>query len=299
MQRLKTGLPAIVAMAMAASALAQGEAAMQNDEMKISALEALITAPPDRALPIVSRVLRGDHSDEVKESALFVLSQVDTGEARALLLDTARNSTGELQVTAIQMIGIAGDDETLAALRPIYGSGDRDVRDAVFDAYMIASDHDALLELALAADNPEDLEAAVEALAAIGAIEELREVRNRSGASEMLIQAYAVAGDFETLREMALDGSNPDDQVEAIGALGIIGSPEATATLLQMYRDSDDWDVKEAAIEGMMIADYDDGIIELYRASSDADEKEELFEYLRAMGSEHTWEVVEETLQDD
>ena len=197
------------------------------------------------------------------------------------------------------MIGIAGDDETLAALRPIYAAGDARVREAVFDAYMIASDHDALLELALAADNPDDLEAAVEALAAIGAIEELREVRNRSGASEMLVQAYAVAGDFDTLREMALDNSDPDSQVEAIGALGIIGSPEATATLMQMYRDSDDRDVREAAIEGMMIADYDDGIIELYRASGDSDEKEELFEYLRAMGSEHTWEVVEETLQDD
>ena len=62
-----------------------------TDELRITALEALLMAPPERAMPIVQRVLAGDGSDEVKERALFVLSQMNTPEAQTLLIDTARN----------------------------------------------------------------------------------------------------------------------------------------------------------------------------------------------------------------
>ena len=56
-----------------------------TEALKLTALEALVTAPPERAMPIVERVLAGDGSDELKARALFVLSQMDTPEARARL----------------------------------------------------------------------------------------------------------------------------------------------------------------------------------------------------------------------
>ena len=37
-----------------------------NEELKLAAVEALITAPDDKALPLVSKVLAGNHSTEVK-----------------------------------------------------------------------------------------------------------------------------------------------------------------------------------------------------------------------------------------
>jgi HEAT repeat protein len=293
----------IVAMMMSASALAQNydydgdDDLSDRDELKITALEALMSAPPERALPAVRKVLEGDNSDEVKESALFILSQIESDEAQALLLDMARNSEGELREEAITMIGISGDDDALEELRTIYASGDEDTREAVLEAYLIAYEPERVYEIAVAAADVEEFEMAVETLAAMGATEELRMLKDSGGNAEALVEAYAIAGDFETLREMALDTSDEDTQIEAIGALGIIGNAEANETLMQMYRGTNDWDVKEAALEGMMISGHDEGILALYRETDDLEEKQELLEFLSYMGSDQLWDLVDEALE--
>ena len=94
---------------LATSSLAQTDTADDADSLRMAALEALISAPPERALPIVDKVLSGNHSAELKESALFILSQMETPESQSRLLAFANDSQGELQAEAIRMIGIGGD----------------------------------------------------------------------------------------------------------------------------------------------------------------------------------------------
>jgi len=267
------------------------------DELKIAALEALIAAPPERALPAVTRVLQGDNSVEVKESALFILSQIDTPDARNLLLQTARQESGELQEEAIQMIGVSGDPEALASLREIYSAGDMDVRGSVLEAFLIADETSAVLEIALESETEEELEAALEMLAAMDATEELRQVRAQVGVSEALIEAYAISGDFESLKELATDNSNPEQQVNAIEAMGIVGGDNANAALVEIYQSSNDEDVREAALDGMLISGYDQGVLDLYRASNSTDEKRELLEYLSIMGSDQIWDIIDAALE--
>jgi HEAT repeat protein len=267
------------------------------DELKIAALEALIAAPPERALPAVTRVLQGNNSDEVKESALFILSQIDTPEARSLLMQTARQASGELQEEAIQMIGVSGDPQALESLREIYASADMDVKESILEAFLIADETDAVLQIALEAKTDEELDAALEMLAAMDATEELRQVRAQVGVSEGLIEAYAVSGDFESLRELAMDTSDPEQQVNAIEAMGIVGGDDANASLVEIYRGADSEDVREAALDGMVISGYDEGVLELYRASTSNDEKRQLLEYLSVMGSDEIWDIIDATLE--
>jgi len=287
-----------LAVALCNVALAQNSETSDADELKITALEALISAPPERALPLVTKVLQGNHSDEVKESALFILSQIETPEAQALLLDAARQSSGDLQVEAIQMAGIGGDPDTLAALRDIYTNGDSDVREAVIEAYLIAGDSQAIYEIAVAAESEEDFESAVEMLAAMGAMDELRSLLDSRGPSEGLVEAYIIADDFETLNTMAMDGSNPDVQIQAIEGLGIVGGEQANTVLLEIYRGADNADVKEAAMDGMLIADYDEGLLALYRESQDTAEKRDLLEYLTRMDSDEVWALIDDALEE-
>ena len=287
-----------LAIALCNVALAQNGETSDADELKITALEALISAPPERALPLVTKVLQGNHSDEVKESALFILSQIETPEAQALLLDAARQSSGDLQVEAIQMAGIGGDPDTLAALRDIYTNGDSDVREAVVEAYLIAGDSQAIYEIAVAAESEEDFESAVEMLAAMGAMDELRSLLDSRGPSEGLVEAYIIADDFETLNTMAMDGSNPDVQIQAIEGLGIVGGEQANTVLLEIYRGADNADVKEAAMDGMLIADYDEGLLALYRESQDTAEKRDLLEYLTRMDSDEVWALIDDALEE-
>lgn len=279
------------------TAFAQSSDAKEQDSLKMAALEALITAPPERALPIVDKVLAGDNSTELKERALFILSQMETAESQARLLGFARDSQDELQAEAIRMIGIGGDSTALASLAEIYNGGDEDAREAVLEAYLIADDADAVFQIAANTTDEEEFSDAVEMLGAMGANDQLRELRNRAGLSESLIEAYAISGDAETLRELAQDNSNPEMQVQAIEALGIVGGNDVGQVLVGLYQDAANEDVKEAALDGLLIAGYDSGVLELYRNSDNPAEKRDLLEYLVMMDSDEVWDLIDSALE--
>ena len=279
------------------TAFAQSSDTEEQDSLKMAAMEALITAPPERALPIVDKVLAGNNGIELKERALFILSQMDTADSQARLVAYARDSQSELQEEAIRMIGIGGDSEALAGLSDIYANGDADVREAVLEAYLIADDTDAVFAIATNASNEEEFSEAVEMLGVMGAHEQLRELRNRAGLSESLVEAYMISGDAVTLRELALDSSNPEMQLQAIEALGVVGGDDVGQTLVDLYQASSDEDIKEAALEGLMIAGEDDAVLELYRNSGDNAEKRELLELLVLMGSDAVWDIIDSAFE--
>ena len=266
-----------------------------DEVLKIAAIEALMFAPEDKALPIINKVLAGNHSDEVKESALFILSQLDAPEAQEVLIGVAQDGSGEIQLEAIRMIGIGGGGDALAGLAPLYEGGDSDVREAVLEALMIAGDSKAVYDIALHAEG-DDFQVAVDVLAVMGAHAELHELRLHTGPSEALIEAYAVSGDFEALRDLALDSSDLELQTHAIEAMGIVGGDEVQATLVEIYRGSSSADIREAALDGMLISGSDEAVLELYRSSSDPAEKKELLEYLVIMGSDDVWNIIDATL---
>ncbi len=268
-----------------------------NEELKLAAVEALITAPDDRALPLVTKVLEGAHSTEVKEAALFILSQIDKPEAQSTLLRFAREESGELQLEAIRMIGIGGGD-ALSDLKSIYDSGDSEAREAVIEAFMIAGDKQAVFDIAVTAEG-DDFEEAVEMLAVMDAHEELRQLRSTKGPSEVLIEACAISGDFECLVELANDDSDIDLQTEAIEAMGIVRGDQVNATLVEIYKGADNDDIREAALDGLMISGSDDGLLELYRSSQDSSEKKEILEYLVITGSDEVWNLIDSALDGD
>ncbi|MDJ0905734.1 MAG: HEAT repeat domain-containing protein [Woeseiaceae bacterium] len=239
-----------------------------NDVLKIAALEALIAAPPERALPLATKVLDAENTSEVKEAALFVLSQIEMPEARNKLLEVARSGDPELSAEAVRMIGINGDPEAMAGLGALYSDGDEDLRNAVLEAYLIAGDAAAVYAIASNAANASEFEAAVEMLGAMGATAELRSLSETSGYTEELIQA-----------------------------LGIAGGDDVNQTLMEIYRGAETDDIREAALEGMLISGYDEGVLELYRESTDINEKRDLLQMLAIMNSDLVLEVIDAALE--
>lgn len=268
-----------------------------SEDLRIAALEALISAPAERALPIIDKVLAGDHSDDLKERALFILSQLDSSEAQSRLMGFAREDRGEMQYEAIRMIGISGDEQAMASLAEIYRSGNADTREAVLEAYLIADDEDAVFAIAASTEDENEFANAVEMLGAMGATNKLRDLRERAGLSESLIEAYAISGDAETLRQLALDKSDPETQQMAIEGLGIIGDDDVGELLVGIYRDSDSEGVRDAVIHGLLIAGHDDGMLELYRSAATSAEKRQILELLVAMDNEEVWTLIDEALE--
>lgn len=289
---------ATLALVAANTSIAQ-QSADDAEQLKIAALEALVSAPDERALPIVEKVLAGNHSDEVKSRALFVLSQNELPEAQTILLTIARSQDGDLQLDAIRMIGIGGDPDSLAALKGVYDAGDPDVKDGVLHAYLISDDSDAVYDIAVNTTDDDEFEEAVHTLGIMGASEELAKLRDRDGPTESLIHAYAMSGDLESLRILATDSSNPEQQMQAIHGLGIVGGPDVGPTLMEIYRGTDNEEVKESALHSMMIADFDEGVLELFRASQDSQEKRDLLQMLVMMDSDAAMQVIDEALAGD
>jgi len=281
------------------TSFAQSDIEDPAEELKIAALEALMSASDERALPLVLKVLNGNNSTEVKESALFVLSQIDLPEAQKQLLDIAHGDDAMLREEAIRMIGIGGSAEALAGLADMYSGGDEDTRDAVLEAYLIAGETELVARIAQNASDVDEFESAVEILGAMGALEELRALRSSGAFPEALIEAFAISGDFESLRELALDSSDLEQQSSAIEALGIIGGDEVNQTLMEIYRGSNSENIRESALDGMLISGYDEGVLELYRTSEDMNEKRELLEMMSIMGSDHIFEIIDAALEGD
>ncbi len=244
-------------------------------------------------------MLSANHSDAVKSRALFILSQMDLPEAQTLLLESASSGSPELRLHAIRMIGVGGDTDTLAGLAEIYKNGDRDVRDIVLSAYLIADDSGAVYAVAANATSEEEFEAAVRVLGAMGATNELRQLGDRGMTSESLIHAYAIAEDLEALNKLALDASNPATQIQAIQGLGIIGGDEANASLMEIYRSAGRDEISRAALHGMLVAGHEVGVVELFRASQDATEKRELLQLLVIMDSDAALDIISATLESD
>ena len=290
-----------LAAALSLAALSEAQEPVQPvadiEELQHAALDALIAAPPERALPLVQKVLSGNHSLEMKERALFILSQIDRPEAVTKVVEIATTAEGDLRLEAIRMIGISGNTDSLEQLRSIYDGGNGDVREAVLEAYMIADDTQSVYDIATQAEG-DDFEAAVETLGVMDARDELRQLLSQTGASEALIEAYALSGDFQSLQQMASDSSNVAMQIEAIEAMGLIDEDQAGPALVRIFENATTESVREAAVDGLMLSDNDGALLQLYRSADDVSVKKMLLETLVMMGSDEVWDAVDAALDD-
>jgi len=300
MHRHWKSLVTLVLLVAAASVAAQDQATdKEKEELQMMALQALMASPSERSLPALEKLLAGNGSNELKESALFVLSQIDHPDATRTLLSFANNGDGDTQLAAIRMIGINGEQSTLDGLMDLYAKGNRQVRDAVLQAYLIADNTEGVFNIAMQASNDDDYENAVQTLGAMDAHAELARLREAKGTSDALIQAYIISDNGAELQKLATDSSDPKLQAEAVRALGIVGDSGADVTLVDIYTGSDDQDVREAALQGLLIGEYDEAVLRLYRGSTDVGEKTKLLRTLVAMDSELAIDVIDAALSGD
>lgn len=271
----------------------------ENDLLKMAALEGLMAAPPEKALPLLKKVLAGNHDDTIKSRALFVLGQIELPEAQALLLEHARSANSMLQTEAIRAIGISGDRDSLAQLASIYRDGDDRVREGILEAYLIADDAAAVYAIAKEAKDDREFERAVTMLGVMGATRELGLLADSGNTSTSLIQAYAVSGDLENLKKMAAAASDAEQRAAALSGMGMIGSEEANAALMDAYREAPDKATRQAALQGLLIGDHDEGVLELFRASRDSAEKRLLLRTMMNMDSDLVLDVIDSTLEED
>jgi HEAT repeat protein len=267
------------------------------EELALAALEGLMAQPPERALPIVKKVLAGPQSTLVKRRALFVLSQIDAPEAREILAQTARSPDAAMRSEAIRGIGIGGDAQALKSLQAIYDAGGAGVKQEVLQAWLIAGHKEGVFQAAQNAKTEEEASQAIHMLGAMGATDELRKLGDRPNAARGLLGAYAISGDLESLRKIAEGTGARAVRIEAVQKIGIIQTDAARATLREIYARNTDADMRDAALHGLLIAGDEQGVLTLYRAAKTSDEKRALLRMLSMMDGDAALEAIDAALE--
>ena len=89
-----------------ASGQAVSPDAQNDEELKLLALRGIMQSDPERALPMIEKVLAGNGSVKLRENALFVLSQSRTPKAREIIAGIAKGGANpDLQLRAVRYLG--------------------------------------------------------------------------------------------------------------------------------------------------------------------------------------------------
>lgn len=130
--------------------------AQDDEQLRLMALQALQRSDPERAIPMLERVVRGSAPPRLKTRALFLLAQSDRPLARQLLADVARgHASPELQERAIGYLVARRSPETRVILSDVYaGSSDINVKRRVLRAFTRAGDAESLVALARRETDP-------------------------------------------------------------------------------------------------------------------------------------------------
>jgi HEAT repeat protein len=272
-----------------------------DDDLARIAVEGLMNAPPERALPLLRKVLQSNHSPQVKKRALFVLSQIDEPAALDTLGDIARSSNDPgLRDEAIRMLGISGDESAVERLSAMFAaSKDSAVKSRIVQAWLIADRQDLIL---LAARNETDSAVRAEAIRTLGAMSATKELRELfdsekdPGNRKAIIQSLGIAGDAPTLAAIAVSTQPEELRVQAIQAIGIAGGDAGSEALVKLYSTASSVAIRDAVVHGMLIAGDSKSMLQLYRQAKTKEEKQTLLRTLTLLDSDEALDLIEAEL---
>jgi HEAT repeat protein len=270
-----------------------------DEELADIAVEGLMNAPPERALPLLKKVLQSQHSQKTKKRALFVLSQLGSDAALDVVIDTAKTSPDpDLRAEAIRMLGVSGEDRAINRLRDIYaGSKDAHEKRQIIEAWLVADRKDLVLASARNETDPAVRKKAIETLGALDASDELKQlfdVTQDADNRREIINALGVAGNAGALAAIAGDAKLPEDmRVDALHALGVAGADDA---LVKLYTQAGTPTLREATLQGLLVAGDSDGVLQLYRQAKTTDEKKALLRVLTTMDDDAAIDAIESEL---
>ena len=258
-----------------------------DEDLKIYALNSLMSMNPDEAFPLLQKVLTGNQSPKLKERALFVLAQSGSPKATELIGQIARGQAHpELQRKAIQQLGIRGNKELLGQ---IYASSTNpDAKKEVLRSLGICGGTQQLFEAARSEKDPELKREAIRGLAVAGAREQLRQLYSSASDSETkkeLIRSTVVTGDTEALMNIVQTERDPDLKREAVRTMGVNGGKDVSSALVNIYNNDKSPEIRHAVAQALFIHGDAHSLVTLAKSETDPDTRKYLVQQLSLMGN--------------
>jgi HEAT repeat protein len=262
---------------------------VQDEELKLYALQALGQQDPAQAVPMLEKMIAGQNSVKLKARAMFVLAQMSDPRARQLLARLAKDGARpDVQSKAIQYLGVHGGAENRALLEEVYQStADVGVKKRVLQAWMVSGQKDRILAAVNGEKDPDLRGNAIQMLGVMGAQDELSKLYAQEPTKEAkkrILQAMFVGGRADPLIQLAKGERDPELRATAIRNLGLMNSTATGATLVEMYNSDRDPAVRKAVVEGLFLQANAEALVSLARKETDADMKHTIVKRLSLMG---------------
>lgn len=275
---------------------------VDDDELKLIAIQGLMSSDPQRALPLLKKLVEGPYSKRIKEQALFVLSQSPAPEAGQIIASVARGSAHpELQSDAIKYIGLSGK-KNLPLLGEVYQStSNEEVKRDILRAYMTAGAKQPIYAAAKAEKSAKVRVEAIRMLGVLGATQELQQMYRGEPSPELkrsIIESLFVGGNADAVLDIARSESDPNLRADAVRTLGLLNRERTGATLVQLYRGESDAQVRRAALEGLFVQGNAKALVDLARGEKDPKWKRAIVQRLSVMSSKDASDYLTDLLKE-
>lgn len=293
-----------------------------DEELKMLAIQGLMNSDPERALPLLEKVLNGSASPREKSKALFVIAQSGSPQAREILGRIALGqSNPDLQRKAVEYLGIFGGvrggveggikggvtgsvgnkGSARQILAEVYASsGDASVKRAVLRSYMLAGDRQNLFT---AAKSEKDESLRREAIRQLGLVhgtselEQLYQTETSSDIRREILQAFFLAGDSQRLVQAAQSEKDPEVRRAAIRNLGLIHSDDSAKALQTIYSKETDRGLREEVLNAYFLQNNAAAIVAIARGEKDPQLRKVAVQKLSLMHSKEATDYLMELLQ--
>jgi HEAT repeat protein len=265
---------------------------MDDEQIKILAIQGIQRSNPEGAIPLLEGVLQATNSLQVKRRALYVLALSDQPRARQILLNYAKGAGNpDLQMEAIKYVAANREHPTISAdLRQIYEStDDQSVRMAVISAYRSSGNKEALIQLVQATSQPIVIrQQAVSGLRGIATPQDLWAIYQKETNRDLRLQmvsAFGSMGAIEQLTQIARSEQDAAIRQRAIRSLGGREAADTGETLVTLYGASADVDTRKAVISALASQDNAEGLVAIARKEASLELKTEIVSKLSSMAS--------------
>ena len=273
-----------------------------DEELKMLAIQGLMNSDPQRAMPLLEKVLNGPGTPKEKSKAMFVLAQSGSAQSREILGRIARGqSNPDLQRKAVEYLGLFGGQQSRQTLADIYAStNDPSIKRAILRSYMIGGDKEHLFAAAKGEKDASLRTDAIRQLGLVHAPEQLRQLYAAETSPEVkksILQAFFLSGDAKFLSEAAQGEKDPEIRRAAIHNLGLIGSEDARQALLAIYAKETDRENKETVLNALFIQGNAHALVTIARGEKDPELKKVAVSKLSLMNSKEGNDYLMEILQ--
>ena len=276
--------------------------AQGDQELKMLAIQGLMNSDPERAMPLLEKVLQGPASPKEKSRAMFVLAQSGSPQGREIIGRIARGqSNPELQKKAVEYLAIFGGSEARKTMAEIYASStDASLKRSILRSYMIGGDKERLFSAAKSEKDPELRREAIRQLGLVHGEQELEQLYRSETSPEIrreILQAFFLAGDVNKMLEAARGEKDPELRRAAVRNLGLVRSDESSKALAEIYARETDRAIREEVLNAYFLQGNAGAIVAIAKTEKDPGLKKRAVEKLSLMHSKEASDYLMELLQ--